>query len=722
MRLVNNFNQDWLFIPTEATPEDSDSLFEKITLPHTNKLFPQWFVDNAEYQFVSTYRKHFSVGQEVVNKQVFIDFEGVMLKSTVYLNGHLLGVHQGGYTPFSFEVSTYLVQDDNLLTVYVDATEDASIPPYGGRVDYLTFGGLYRDVWLRVVDPSHIVEVFAKPLDVLANPRVECEIGLSQLSDEMTLEVTLEDADSTVIAQQQVAVESTSPSITLSSFGPIALWQLENPTLYQVVVALFEQGILIDQVTVRIGFRTAAFSKDGNFYLNGQPLKLIGLNRHQSYPYIGVAAPARLQQLDAEIIKHELGCNIVRTSHYPQSSHFLNRCDEIGLLVFEELAGWQHIGDAEWQALAMCDMQRMIERDRNHPAIVLWGVRINESPDDEAFYTKTNALAHDLDPTRQTGGVRNFIESHQLEDVFTLNDFPEGIQTPRSRPHLITEFGGHMYPTKTWDQEERRVEHALVHARKHSLQLGHPDLAGAIGWCAFDYHTHREFGSGDRVCYHGVMDMFRLPKLAAYFYRSQKSPSAEVVLHAATNWTMGDRSGGGNNPLIIFSNCDEVEVLIGEELQGRFLPDSAAYPHLPHPPFVIRWPDPYNPWGTEFWDLTVNGYINGQRVAQHKIAADHLPCGLQLESHTSSLKADGMDMARLSIRVVDNYGNTLPYQNRIVQVSLTGEAELVGENPLVLLGGQSAIYLKARYGVGPVMVTAQTAGLPPSSITLQIEA
>jgi beta-galactosidase len=255
-----------------------------------------------------------------------------------------------------------------------------------------------------------------------------------------------------------------------------------------------------------VGFRSAEFCRDGHFLLNGKPLKLFGLNRHQTYPYIGAAAPARLQQLDADILKYELGCNMVRTSHYGQSPHFLNRCDEIGLLVLEEIAGWQHIGDETWQALAVQDLRAMIIRDRNHPSIVLWGVRINESPDHDDLYRRTNALAHDLDPTRQTGGVRNFIESTFLEDVFTLNDFPQGIQSPRVRPHLITEFGGHMFPTKTWDHEERRVEHALIHARKHNLQMGHPDVAGALGWCAFDYHTHREFGSGDRICYHGVME------------------------------------------------------------------------------------------------------------------------------------------------------------------------------------------------------------------------
>ena len=163
----------------------------------------------------------------------------------------------------------------------------------------------------------------------------------------------------------------------------------------------------IDNLSERFGFRSAEFTKNG-FILNGNPLKIRGLNRHQSFPYVGYALGKSAQYKDAEILKYDLRINLVRTSHYPQSKHFLNRCDEIGLLVFEEIAGWQHIGDKEWQNKSIENVQNMIERDWNHPSIILWGVRINESPDNHEFYLKTNQVAHQLDSTRQTGGVRKF--------------------------------------------------------------------------------------------------------------------------------------------------------------------------------------------------------------------------------------------------------------------------------------------------------------------------
>jgi len=493
--------------------------------------------------------------------------------------------------------------------------------------------------------------------------------------------------------------------------------------LYFMEVTLLQGDRVVDVDKVRFGFREAEFRADGGFYLNGERVKLFGLNRHQTYPYIGSAAPARLQRKDAEILKYELACNIVRTSHYPQSPHFLDRCDEIGLMVFEEIAGWQHIGDQQWQDASLSELESMIIRDRHHPSIILWGVRVNESPDDDAFYTRTNALAHALDPTRQTSGARCFLGSSLLEDVYAYNDFSNTVLPPSEQPYLISEFAGHMFPTKTWDQEERLIEHALLHAKIQDLQLADDRIAGAIGWCAFDYATHLEFGSGDRICYHGVMDIFRLPKWAAYFYRSQKDPAKEIVLQAATHWTMGDRSEGGFNPLVVFSNCDEIEVVVGEESVGKFTPDHGVYPHLSHPPFTIQGLDEYSAWGRDqYQDLLLLGYLDGVQVAQHRVASSRLPKQLELTVDDDELFADGADMTRLIFRLTDEFSNPLPYATEVVHFEINGEADLIGENPFPLVGGQAALYVKARRLPDTVTVKARTSNLISNTVTINIKA
>ncbi len=731
MRALIPFNDNWLYLPDRAGGDVPDSAFARVTLPHTNTVFPHHNFDNAEYEFTSTYRKRFTLPEPLAGRRVYLDFDGAMIAATVTINGHSFPEHRGGYTLFSFDITGHVrPHADNLLVVHLDSSERPDIPPYGNVVDYLTFGGIYRDVWLRLVEPCHIAQVFVRPTDVLsAAPRVEVDVwlrnqGARPAQRELSCAVesegeTLAEARCTVDvpAQETVKVTLALPQ------AHYQLWTLDDPRLYECVVRLFEAELgadPLDAVTVRFGLRQAEFRADGGFYFNGERLKLVGLNRHQTYPYIGAAAPARLQRQDADIIKHELGCNIVRTSHYPQSPHFLDRCDEIGLLVFEEIPGWQHLGDEDWQALSLRDVRAMIERDRNHPAIIIWGVRINESPDDERFFTRTNALARALDPTRPTGGVRNFLQSQFLEDVFTYNDFSNTVVEPLRTPHLVTEFNGHMFPTKLWDHEKRQVEHALRHARIHDRQIGMDNVAGAIGWCAFDYNTHYQFGSGDRICYHGVMDIFRLPKFAAYAYASQMDPARRVVLFVASFWAIGDYDAGQIERLVVFSNCDSIEVFMGKTSIGRFAPDRAAFPHLAHPPFQVPLDVGNLTWGQQFPDLRVIGYLGDRAAAEHCLDARGLPHGLVLQADFPELRADGADMTRVAFKIVDRYGNRLPYTNQPVFLEIEGPADLIGENPFAVMGGQGAVYVRARHEPGQVTVRAVTPRLAPQTVTIII--
>jgi beta-galactosidase len=218
------------------------------------------------------------------------------------------------------------------------------------------------------------------------------------------------------------------------------------------------------------------------------------------------------------------------------------------------------------------------------------------------------------------------------------------------------------------------------------------------------------------------MDLLRLPKWAAFFYRSQKDPADEIVLKTATYWTRGDRTAAGTNPLTVFSNCDEIEVIIGGVKFGRFAPDREQFPHLPHAPFTVRWPLPYNAWGEPFGDLKVVGYIGGKAVAQQEIAVDQRPAAFSLQADSQELIADGADMTRVVVSVNDKYGNPLPYQLRVVDFKLKGPAELIGENPLPLVAGQAACLVKSSNKPGAVTLQASTPGFDPVEVTIQIRA
>jgi beta-galactosidase len=719
---------DWLFCPTDrsqfSNPKCSEREFARVSIPHTNRELPFHNFSEKEFAFVSWYRRWFRLPQRVQGRRVLVDFDGVMLAATVFVNGKKVGPeHRGGYTPFSYDITEFLNEKGlNLLAVRVDSRERNDIPPFGRVVDYMTFGGIYREVSLRIVDELFIENIFVRPAKVLEKEKkVDTTIRVRNTSKKtQETEVFFEfqrDSRKNWKVSKKISLPPQSVSdveLTLSSLVGLKLWELDQPTLYSAK-AILKNG---DAVETKIGFRTVEFREDGSFYLNGKSLKLRGLNRHQTYPYIGQAGPARLQRKDADLLK-DFGCNLVRTSHYPQSTHFLNRCDQIGLLVFEEIPGWNFIGDEEWKQVSLSELEAMVVRDRNHPSIILWGVRINESRDDHDFYTKTNALAHQLDPTRQTGGVRVRYESELLEDVFTMNDFQYELRPPKASRYLNTEFCGHMYPTKTFDQEERVIQHALHHAHIINTVNGMKS-AGAIGWCAFDYNTHSVFGSGDRICYHGVWDMFREPKLAAFFYASQQDPKRKVILQCATYWKRGDRSGGKSDPLITLSNVEEIEVWVGDELRGRFQPAREKYPNLEHPPFIVE--KLGGEWGDNWKPLKIVGLIGGKIAAVQQFASDGIPFRLEMESDDSLLMADGSDMTRVSLRITDKFGNILPFAMQPVFLNIQGPGILVGDNPFPMPGGRGAVYVRTTRKAGRITITAKTARLDPQQITIRTKA
>ncbi len=579
---------------------------------------------------------------------------------------------------------------------------------------------------LRAVPQTFIENVFAQPVDVLGDGRrvdVRCFLeGLEPIAAPLTLEVELRDEERVLARRSTELLPGTDPAevaVQLEDLGEVELWDLDTPRLYTVVTRLLEGGQVSDEYPVRIGFRDAHFTPDG-FTLNGRHVKLRGLNRHQTYPYVGQAMPARVQRRDAEILKREIKCNIVRTSHYPQSPHFLDACDELGLLVFEEIPGWQHIGDEGWKQLACCNVEEMIRRDWNHPSIMMWGVRINESRDDHTFYTRTNEIARGLDPSRQTGGVRNFFDSELLEDVYTMNDFdPDFIRPPHHPLYLNTEFVGHMFPTKHIDNVERVQEHVDRHARVHDMLGARDDFAGGIGWCAFDYNTHADFGSGDRICYHGVSDIFRIPKPAAGFYHSQCDPVEEVVLEPAFHWSIGDNSeGGGPGTGLICSNCDELKLYIGGELRAEIRPDRERYPNLPHPPFTTD--QLTGLWGQVWSDLRIDGYIGGQKVISKSMSARGVDRDFFLELDDLELEGDGIDATRAVFRVTDEFGATKPFATGAVTLTIEGPGEIIGENPFALTGGVGAVWVRTAQDTGTIRLVATHPVLGSRTAEIQV--
>lgn len=709
-------NHNWLFARSRNAPD-----WERVTLPHSNARLPWHSFGDRSYETVSFYRRLFHAPQGWQGMRVFIDFDGAMTATKVGINGHAMPEYKGGYTPFSFEITPHIkLGGDNTIDVELDSSERPDIPPFGGNIDYLTFGGIYRDVRLRVVPKSFIENVYAKPVHVMEGARglvVRSYLSGAQASATITIELR----DGTrVIKSAQSRVDNPGAGYqetTLNQLGSIQLWDLSHPVLYQVHVNLKNADGTEDSYQTRVGFRDGRFTPAG-FRLNGQAIKLRGLNRHQTFPYVGGAMPARVQRRDAQILKQELKLNLVRTSHYPQSPAFLDACDDMGLLVLEEIPGWQHIGDQAWQDVAVRNVDEMIRRDWNHPSIILWGVRINESQDNHDFYTRTNQTAHALDDARQTGGIRYLYDSEMLEDVFTMNDFGFPLRAPNHPLYLNTEFSGHMFSTKRFDNVERVAEHVRRHARVHNQIAGDDRYAGGIGWCAFDYNTHGNFGSGDRICYHGVSDIFRIAKPAAGVYKSQCDPAEEVVIEPGFYWSSGDKSeAGGVGKVPICSNCDHLKIYLDGKLHVEANPDRGTYPNLKHPPFQVELSNlPLNPWG----DLKIEGYVGGKLAKTVTLSGTGVDADLKVEPDDVQLVGDGRDATRVVLRVTDEYGNIRPFATGAVSLSISGPGEIIGENPFALAGGGGAVWIRAREAAGTVRLEARHPYLKTKSIEIQV--
>ncbi len=840
MRKRIDLNYEWEFTEIWNTEflEGKKMEAETVCLPHTCKEVPFHYFDETLYQMHCGYRRVIKAPVEWKTKRVILTIGAAGHYAEVYLNGEKLAEHGCGYTAFSVELDKLRYGEDNLLAISVDSRETLNVPPFGYVIDYMTFGGLYREVWLDITEPQYIKDVFVKPEipekkglmrknsdeiqtqerlpEIRFTGPVRTEVAIAGDETGLTVRQIVcrkpaagkkKDGQNKLTAEYDTIMGSEMPACTEQTTSlaecihternaagyscPVVctelvvpdaeLWDVLQPQLYTLRTQLLRGEELLDSCDTVFGFRRMTWTPEG-FFLNGRRLKIVGLNRHQSYPFTGYAMPASQERRDADILKYELGLNAVRTSHYPQSQHFIDRCDEIGLLVFTEMPGWQHIGDEAWKKQAVENTREMVLQYRNHPAVFLWGVRINESQDDDAFYTMTNAVAHALDETRPTGGVRAHKRSHLLEDVYTYNDFSHDgtnggceqkrkVTSDMGKAYMVTEYNGHMFPTKTFDSELHRRDHALRHARVLNDIAAQKDIAGSFGWCFADYNTHQDFGSGDRICYHGVMDMFRNPKLAAAVYASQQEE--RPVLEISSAMDIGEHPTGNQERIFVFTNADQVRMYKNSRLLKTYETCNPTYPDLKHAPIEIddfvgdilekeegfaplqarlvkdllnhaavfgfshlppkilakgavlmqryrmSFDDAYRLYGKYIgdWGGSATSYrfeaIKDGHVVKTVIKEPVKQIHLDAEAdHTELLEARTYDVAAIRLTMRDQNSNVLPFYQGSVFLKTEGPIRLIGPETAQLRGGMGGTYVKTagETGEGKLIMTNEQGG------------
>lgn len=728
---------------------------EMVNIPHSVKEMPYNYFSEEDYQIKSTYEKYFDVEKYDSKRRYFLRFDGFMVKASIYLNEKFLGIHVSAYLPVEIEVTEFIKDKNNRLLVCLDGKEDENIPPFGFALDYLTYSGIYREVYLIDEPQTYLRNIFVR-----GNLNGDIKVSYDEIGDDIIhLKHHLYKDDKEVFVSEENEF----------NYSKRELWDLDNPNLYTLKTIIKESGQVYE---TRFGFREIRFDQSG-FYLNNQKIKLVGLNRHQGYPYVGYAASKSLQESDADILKNEIGVNVVRTSHYPQSEHFLNRCDEIGLLNINEIPGWQHLSEKpEWRENVYKFTETMVKSQRNHPSLIAHGVRIDESVDDHELYSKTNEIAHKLDETRPTIGVRNFTGSECLEDIYGFNDFScdslnIGLMNPKKvktsdHPLLVTEYMGHMDPLKATSDQDKKIEVALRHAKVIDDNFKYSNTCGAIGWCFVDYQTHTDFGSGDHICPHGVFDLYRNPKYSSYIYASQQDNFP--VMKVLSNMKPGDVKEAIFSDIYVATNCDYIELYKNGELVNKFYPNHEQFKYLKHPPILIDdivgltfneerfprkihlkiakmfsyaamhgfnhlplkmklylahcmirykmnysdlvyyWNKYVGAWGGKAMTYTFKGYKNNALVLTSEVGPSNKFDFETKPSKTTLINEDTYDTLMVRIRHVDEHKNVAEYSSRIVKIETNGPIELIGPKEQSLLAGQLTIYVKSKKENGPASI------------------
>lgn len=748
---TQNFNADWKFTKLKDTTINdagfqsrmfNDAGWSKVSLPHTANIEP--LVVNNQWQGICWYRKSFMVEPGLQSKKLFVQFDGAMNKVVVWINGKKAAEDEGGYLPLVIDI-TNLVDfgKENTIAVRLDNTDNPVTGPKPLKIlDFNMYGGLYRNAWFIVKDKVHItnanfVNKVAGGGIFITYPKVSEQASVVAVNTDVRNSGTI---PAKVQVVQTIQYKNKSVVVKQSALREIAagadavfaddltvanakLWSPAAPNLYTLQTKVLVNGVETDSETTRFGIRAFEF-KGNDLYINGVKTFLRGVNRHQEYPFVGYALSDNAQYRDAKKIK-DGGFDYIRLSHYPQSPAFLDACDELGLVVLDAILGWQYYADNDlFRNFCYTSAARLIRRDRNHACILGWEVSLNETQMPVSFMAELHRITHTEYPGKNvySAGWMNDVYDIYLQARQHRIMHYEPVQT---KPYSVSEYGDWEYYSTNaglnQDKMDKKMRYETSSRQKRefgemrmlqqckNVQESHNDNFNTPAfsdsyWVMYDYNR----GYHDEIEYSGVMDIYRLPKFAYYFYQSQQSPVQNKVVKIATFWT-------AQSPLNVkvFSNCDEVAFYVNNKLVAKQKPDvDKISGNLAHPPFT------FNVSGFEPGKVNAVGYIAGKKVAEDVVNTPGKAVGLKLWLDESGRKpqAGCNDVLFLYIAAVDANGTVVPDFAETIQLSTNGSAEILNVGEIKAEAGIATALVRIGQSEGPRTLNALVKGLKSGTI------
>ncbi|MDP1631688.1 MAG: beta-galactosidase GalA [Caulobacter sp.] len=689
-------------VAAAADPDFDDSGWRRVQLPH------DWAVDlpfvpsrdldpkveddpRAAHGFkplgrefpetsVGWYRKTFDLPAADGGKRLSLEFDGVFRDCLVLLNGYVVHRHEGGYSPFRVDITDVaVVSGANQLTLRVDASL--------GEGWFYEGAGAYRHVWLVKTDPLHVpqwgVFVRAKVAGDTARLLVSTQIANQGDPDRQgELITTVFDPSGAPVGEVRSAIraagwgeQAIDQGLTLTR---PALWSIETPHLYKAVTEVVAGGVVVDRQITPFGVRTVHFDAEKGFFLNGQPVKLLGTCNHQDHAGLGSALPDRIQTFRIEKLK-EMGSNAYRAAHNPPTPELLDACDRLGMLVIDET---RRMGSDD---AAMDELSSLVRRDRNHPSVILWSIG-NEEQALQAtergarIARSMRRLVDRLDGTRLTTAALDSGWGEGVSKVVDVLGFNYRIdqmaayhQKVPGQPILGSEAGSTVSTRGAYVHDDKRHV-SVAYDREHpwwastaeawwTLAAASPYIAGGFIWTGFDYRGEpTPFNQWPSVAsYFGVMDSCGFPKDNYYYYRAWWRP--EPLLHLFPHWTWPGREGEAIE-VWCHSNLDRVELLLnGRSLGAR---DVVRNRH-------VAWSVPYAPGVLE-----ARGWKDGRLVATERRETAGPPARITLTADRNRIAADAEDVSVITASVVDAAGRPVPGADSLVRFELAGPGAVIG--------------------------------------------